>query len=47
VVGVGLIGELSNAKKTVHRRQTDDLPTHVKRYTYFEEHPLIEGKVNL
>ena len=33
-------------KKTVHRRQTDDLPTHVKRYAYFEEHPLIKGRTN-
>jgi len=46
MAGVGLIGELSNAKKTVHRRQTDDLPSHVKRHAYFEEHPLIEGRTN-
>jgi len=46
MAGVGLIGELSNAKKTVHRRQTDDLPTHVKRHAYFEEHPPIEGRNN-
>jgi len=46
MVGVGLIRELSNTKKTVHRRQTDDLPTHVKRHAYFEEHPLIEGRTN-
>ena len=44
MAGVGLIGELSNAKKTVHRRQSDDLPVHVKRHAYFEEHPLIEGR---
>ena len=46
MAGVRLIGELSNAKKTVHRRQTDDLPTHVKRHAYFEEHPHIEGRTN-
>jgi len=46
MVGVGLIGELSNTKKTIHRRQTDDLPTHIKQHTYFEEYPLIEGRAN-
>ena len=46
MAGVGLIGELSSAKTTVHRRQTDDLPIHVKRHAYFEEHPLIEGRTN-
>ena len=46
MAGVGLIRELSNVKKTVHRRQTDNLPTHVKRHAYFEEHPLIEGRTN-
>ena len=45
-MGVGLIGELSNIKKTVHRRQTDNLPTHVKQHACFEEHPLIEGRTN-
>jgi len=45
-VGIQLIRELDNTHKHIQRRQTDNLPNHVKGQAYFKSHPRLRGRVN-
>ena len=46
MAAIVLLGELTDERKKVNRRQTDSLPDHVKGQAYFEDHSRTGGSSN-
>jgi len=46
VAAIVLLGDLTNERKKVNRRQVDNLPSHVKGQAYFEDYSRTGGSLN-